>query len=140
MSASIRSGSDVSDSIYSGIIHEANVYLAGLQMRYGALTILDPLLLLQRKTLNQRTKGLLKLTQIVMVRVGPECPDSNFQLLLLFPRENLLHLGDEVQGTAMTPSVLTLLSGTCKLMHFAEPCCTCWTYPHSSGFLNMPPR
>lgn len=93
MSASIRSGSDVSDSIYSGIIHEANVYLAGLQMRYGALTILDPLLL-QRKTLNQRTKGLLKLTQIVMVRVGPECPDSSFQLLLLFPRENLLHCDD----------------------------------------------
>lgn len=63
-------------------------------MRYSALTIPDPLLLLQMKILNQKTDGLLKLTQIVRVRVGSESPDSNLQLLLLVPCENLLHLGD----------------------------------------------
>ena len=63
-------------------------------MRYSALTILDPLLLLQMKTLISKTDGLLKLTQTVRVRVGSESPDSNLLLLLLFPCENLLHLGD----------------------------------------------
>lgn len=96
-------------------------------MRYSALTILDPLLLLQMKTLNSKTDGLLKLTQTVRVRVGSESPDSNLLLLLLFPCENLLHLGGLVQGTGKTPSVPMLFSGTCKLMHFAEPCCTYWT-------------
>lgn len=62
-------------------------------MRYSALTILDPLLLLQMKTLNSKTDGLLKLTQTARVRVGSESPDSNLLLLLLFPCENLLHLG-----------------------------------------------
>ena len=63
-------------------------------MRYSALTILDPLLLLQMKTLISKTDGLLKLTQTVRVRVGSESPDSSLLLLLLFPCENLLHLGD----------------------------------------------
>lgn len=62
-------------------------------MRYSALTILDPLLL-QMETLNQKTDGLFKFTQIVRVRVGSESPDSNLQLLLLSHCENLLHLGD----------------------------------------------
>lgn len=98
-------------------------------MKYNALTILDPLLL-QRETLNQKTDGLLKFTPTVRVRVGSESPDSNLQLLLLSPCKNLLHLGDWVQGTGKTPSVLTLFSGTCKPTRFAEPRCTYWTYSH----------
>lgn len=29
---------------------------------------------------------------------------------------------------------------SCKTVHFAVPFCTCWTFPHSSGLMNLSPR